>query len=253
MPDILVEQRGAVLIVTINRPGQRNAVNPLMSQAMGEAFGRLDDTRSLAVAVIQGAGGNFSAGMDLKAFARGERMQAGGRGFGGIVAMPPRKPVIAAVEGWAVGGGFEIVLACDLVVAGQGARFGLPEVRRGVAARGGGAFRLPRRVPYAIAMETLLTGESLDVRRAERYGLVNRVVPAGEALEGALELAQAITANAPLSVTATKRVLVESADWPADDSFDLQRKYFDPVFASWDAQEGAAAFRDKRPPAWQGR
>jgi enoyl-CoA hydratase len=253
VPDVFVEQRGAVLIVTINRPGQRNAVDASVSQAMGEAFDRLDGTPSLAVGIIQGAGGNFSAGLDLKAFARGERAQTGGRGFGGIVLAPPRKPVIAAVEGWAMGGGFEIVLACDLVVAGQGARFGLPEVRRGLAARGGGAFRLPRRLPYAIAMETLLTGDPLDAARAERYGLVNRIVPDGEALEGALRLAQTIAANAPLAVAATKRVVVESADWPADRCFERQGEHFEPVFASEDAQEGATAFRDKRQPVWQGR
>jgi enoyl-CoA hydratase len=251
--EVLVERRESTLIITINRPGQRNAVNASVSAALADAFTELDETATLSVAVIQGAGGTFSAGMDLKAFARGERTSVEGRGFAGLVESPPVKPVIAAVEGWALGGGFEIVLACDMAVAGQSARFGLPEVRRGLAARGGGAFRLPRRLPYALAMEVLLTGEPLSAQRAERFGLVNRVVPEGQALNAAIELADLVARNAPLSIAASKRVLVESADWPVGSGFERQRAYLDPVFASEDAREGAAAFRDRREPTWKGR
>ena len=250
---VLVERHGSTLVATINRPDQRNAINGAVSSALAEAFAELDDTDSLAVAVLHGAGSAFSAGMDLKAFARGEQIRVPGRGFAGLVEAPPRKPLIAAVEGWALGGGFEIVLACDLVVAGASARFGLPEVKRGLAARGGGAFRLPRRLPHALAMEVLLTGEPLSAERAERFGLVNRLVGDGGALAAALELADAIATNAPMSLTATKAVAVESATWPVGDAFRLQREYFEPVFASDDAQEGAAAFRERRAPSWSGR
>jgi enoyl-CoA hydratase len=252
-PDVVADVKGAALVITINRPDQRNAINASVSGRLAECFARLDDTPELAVAVLHGAGGNFSAGMDLKAFARGERTSVDGRGFAGIVEAPPAKPVIAAVEGWALGGGFEIVLACDLAVAGVGARFGLPEVRRGLASRGGGAFRLPRRMPHAVAMEALLTGEPITAERAAHFGLVNRIVADGAALDAALELAALIARNAPLSIEATKRVAIESALWPAEAAFDLQRQFFDPVFGSEDAREGAAAFQERRPPVWRGR
>jgi enoyl-CoA hydratase len=251
--EVLVEHRGAISIITINRPAQRNAVNAAVSAALADAFAELDESAQLTVAVIQGAGGSFCAGMDLKAFARGERTSLEGRGFGGIVEAPPAKPVIAAVEGWALGGGFEIVLACDMVVAGARARFGLPEVRRGLAARGGGAWRLPRRLPYALAMEIALTGEPLSAERAERFGLVNRVVADGSALETAIELAALVARNAPLSIAATKAVLVNSADWAIGRAFELQRPLLDPVFASADAREGALAFQERREPVWTGR
>jgi len=251
--DVLVKTSDSTLIITINRPDQRNAINASVSAALAEAFAELDETAALAVAVIQGSGGSFCAGMDLKAFARGERTSVSGRGFAGLVEAPPVKPVIAAVEGWALGGGFEIVLACDMAVASQSARFGLPEVRRGLAARGGGAFRLPRRVPYALAMEVLLTGEPLSAERAERFGLINRIVSDGHALDGALQLARLVARNAPLSIAASKAVVVESADWSVSRGFEMQRPYFDPVFASEDAREGAAAFRDHRQPTWKGQ
>ena len=250
--DVLVARRRATLVITINRPDQRNAINAAVSAALAEAFAELDESSELSVAVIHGAGRSFCAGMDLKAFARGERTSVDRRGFAGLVEAPPVKPVIAAVEGWALGGGFEIVLACDLAVAGASARFGLPEVKRGLAARGGGAFRLPRRVPYALAMEVLLTGEPLDAVRAERFGLINRIVPDGQALNTALDLAKVIARNAPLSIAATKRVVVQSADWPVGREFEMQRVYLDPIFASDDAREGAAAFRDRREPTWRG-
>jgi enoyl-CoA hydratase len=250
---VLTEQRDGILVVTINRPASRNAINADTAERIAAALAELDSDPALAVGVLTGAGGVFSAGMDLKAFAAGQRPVAAGRGFAGFVEQPPDKPLIAAVEGWALGGGLEMVLACDLVVAAQGARFGLPEVTRGLAARGGGAFRLPRRIPPALAMEVVLTGQPLTADRAAEHGLVNRLVPDGTALAAACELAAVIARNAPLAVLASKQVAIRSADWPLAECFSRQREYFDPVFASADASEGAAAFRDKRAPRWTGQ
>jgi enoyl-CoA hydratase len=251
--DVLVRRENGVLIVTINRPQQRNAVNGAVSAGIARALDLLDSSSELRVGVLHGAGAAFCAGMDLKAFAAGEQVRDPSRGFAGLVERPPAKPLIAAVEGWALGGGFEIVLCCDLVTAGKSARFGLPEVRRGLAARGGGVFRLPRRLPHALAMELLVTGAPLDAYRAEHFGLVNRLVDDGQALTAALELAAQVAANAPMSVRASKAVAIESADWPLAEGFQRQRAYLEPVFASQDAAEGVAAFRERRDPVWQDR
>jgi enoyl-CoA hydratase len=251
--EVLTECRGAILIITINRPGSRNAIRAQTARDIAAAMTRLDADPDVRVGVLTGAGGTFSAGMDLKAFAGGERPVAAGRGFGGFAESPPAKPLIAAVEGWALGGGLEMVLACDLVVAAVGARFGLPEVSRGLAARGGGAFRLPRRLPPALAMEVILTGLPLTAERAAQHGLVNRLVPDDTAVAAACELGAAIARNAPLSVLASKQVATRSADWPLGECFRRQNEFFDPVFASADAIEGAAAFREKRPPQWKGQ
>ncbi|MFT4288373.1 crotonase/enoyl-CoA hydratase family protein [Nocardioides sp.] len=251
--DVLVRRDGEVLVVTINRPDQRNAVNGAVSAAISSAMQELDASPELRVAVLHGAGTTFCAGMDLKAFAAGEVVRDPERGFAGLVERPPAKPLIAAVEGWALGGGFEIVLACDLVTAGAGARFGLPEVKRGLAARGGGVFRLPRRLPHMLSMELLMTGAPLEAERAASFGLVNRLVGDGEALTAALTLAREIAANAPMSVRASKRVAVESVDWPLEECFDRQREYLEPVFGSADAAEGVAAFRERRDPVWTDR
>ena len=250
--DVLVRHEGGILIVTINRPQQRNAVNGAVSAGLARALDLLDSTTELRVGVLHGAGPAFCAGMDLKAFAAAEQIRDPARGFAGLVERPPAKPLIAAVEGWALGGGFEIVLACDLVTAGKGARFGLPEVRRGLAARGGGVFRLPRRLPQAVAME-LMTGAPLDAARAEHFGLVNRLVDDGQALAAALELAAQVAASAPMSVRASKAVAIDSASWPLTEGFERQRAYLEPVFASQDAAEGVAAFRERRDPVWQDR
>lgn len=249
--DVLVRQEGTVLVLTINRPAQRNAVNGAVSRGIADALDRLESSPDLRAAVIHGAGGAFSAGMDLKAFAAGETIADPVRGFAGLVKRPPAKPLIAAVEGWALGGGFEIVLCCDLVTAGRGARFGLPEARRGLAARGGGVFRLPRVLPRAIALELMMTGAPLGAERAAQFGLVNRLVDEGGALGAALELATQVAESAPLSVRASKRVALESADWPTDECFDRQAAILDPVFAAKDAVEGVAAFRERRAPIWQ--
>ncbi|GLY38913.1 enoyl-CoA hydratase [Amycolatopsis sp. NBRC 101858] len=252
-PEVIVEARDRILVITLNRPEQKNAMTLAASRIIAAALERLDDDPDLTIAVLTGAGGTFCAGMDLKRFAAGERPALPGRGFGGMVEAPPRKPIVAAVEGWALGGGCELVLACDLVVAGRGARFGLPEVRRGLAARGGGMIRLPQRVPRAIAMELLLTGDPIDAARAERLGLVNRVVDEGTALDGALDLAARIARNAPLAVQCSKAVASEAAGWPQDEVWRRQAVHSDPVFASEDAREGARAFTERRDPVWTGR
>ncbi|MET7400366.1 crotonase/enoyl-CoA hydratase family protein [Dactylosporangium sp. NPDC005572] len=244
---------GTVLVVCIDRPQVRNAIDEPTARAIGAAMEDLDSRDDLSAAVLTGAGGYFCAGMDLKAFLAGQRPAVPGRGFAGIVERPPDKPIVAAVEGPAVAGGFEIALACDLIVAAETASFGLPEVRRGLMAAGGGLLRLPHRVPYHLAMEWILTGASVDAPTAYRAGLVNRLVPQGESLDCALRLAEAVAANGPLAVRESKRVVIESAGWPADEAFDRQRAIYAKVRGSADAREGALAFTEKRPPVWRGR
>jgi enoyl-CoA hydratase len=250
---VLTEVDQGVLVVTINRPEARNAINTETAVAIGEAMERLDDDRSLVAGVITGAGGTFCAGMDLKAFLAGERPSIPGRGFAGIVEQPPVKPIVAALEGYAIAGGFEIALACDMLVAAEDAKFGLPEVKRGLVAAGGGLLRLPQRVPYHLAMEWSLTGELIPAQRGYEVGLVNRITPKGGALDEALRMATAIAANGPLAVAASKRILVEAPEWPAAERFDRQREINEPVRSSEDAREGATAFKEKRAPRWQGR
>jgi enoyl-CoA hydratase len=250
---VLTDVVEGVLVVTINRPEARNAINTETAVAIGEAMERLDDDRSLVAGVITGAGGTFCAGMDLKAFLAGERPSIPGRGFAGIVEEPPVKPIVAALEGYAIAGGFEIALACDMLVAAEDAKFGLPEVKRGLVAAGGGLLRLPQRVPYHLAMEWSLTGELIPAQRGYEVGLVNRLTPKGGALDEALAMATAIAANGPLAVAASKRILVEAPDWPAAERFDRQREINEPVRSSEDAREGATAFKEKRAPRWQGR
>lgn len=250
---VVVERDRGVMTITINRPEVRNAIDEQTAQGLAAALDELDPDPALVAAVLTGAGGTFCSGMDLKAFLAGERPSTDGRGFAGMVERPPAKPIIAAVEGAAVAGGFEVVLACDLIVAADNARFGLPEVKRGLVAAGGGLLRLPRRVPYHLAMEWALTGEYITAEQAARVGLVNRLVAPGTAAAAAAELALVIAANGPLAVSATKQIIVESADWPAVEQFVRQRAISEPVRASQDAREGALAFREKRAPRWQGR
>ena len=253
MDEVLVERRDGVLLITINRPRARNALDRAVAEQVAAAADELDADEGLRVGVLTGAGGTFSAGMDLKAFLRGESPSVPGRGLCGITRTPPRKPLIAAVEGWALAGGFELVLACDLVVAAETARFGVPEVRRSLVAAAGGALLLHTRVPANLAMEMLLTGDPIDARRAAEIGLVNRLTPEGGALEGALALAATVAANGPLALAATKAVVRGSADWGTAERWERQAELTAPVFASEDAREGAAAFAEKRPPVWRGR
>lgn len=243
---------GPIAIITINRPSVRNAIDLPTAESISLAFDTCETQTSIRAIVLTGANGYFSAGMDLKALnATGDRPITKRRGAFGIVEKPPNKPLIAAVEGHALGGGLEIALAADLIVASETARFGLPEVKRGLVATAGGVLRLPQRIPRAIALELVLTGEAISAGIARDLGLVNRVVPEGTALDAALELASVIAANAPMAVRAAKRVVVESAQWPSEEGFTRQREYTDPVRASRDAREGAQAFVEKRSPQWQ--
>jgi len=243
-----------VLIMQLNRPHARNAINLETARALAAALDRLDTDAALRLGVLTGAGGNFCSGMDLKAFAAtGERPYVADRGFAGLCERPPAKPLIAAVEGYALAGGCELVLACDLVVAARDARFGLPEVKRGLVPGSGGLLRLPARIPYHVAMEAVLTGDLFGAERLHQLGLVNRLAEPGAALEAALDLARTIAANGPLAVRTAKAVMAQSRNWRPEDMFDLQRPRIAHIFVSADAREGATAFAEKRPPVWQGQ
>ncbi len=250
--EVQVEVDGGVAVITVNRPKARNAINGAVAQGIADALDDLEARGDVAAYVLTGAGGTFCSGMDLKAFLNGEVPAVEGRGFGGIVEAPPAKPLIAAVEGYALAGGFELALACDIVVASREAKFGLPEPKRGLVAAAGGLLRLPRRVPYHVAMEIALTGDFYAAQRLYELGLVNQVTEPGEALAAAKELAGKIAANAPLSLKATKQIIVESADWSREEMFAKQSPITTKIFPSKDAREGAAAFAEKRTPRWSG-
>ena len=250
---VLTERRERTLVITINRPDQRNAVNAAVAEGIAGALDELDASDELTIGVLTGAGKGFCAGMDLKAFVTGERPWYGDRGFAGITRRAAAKPLIAAIEGFAVAGGLEVALACDLIVAARGAKLGIPEVKRSLVAAGGGLLRLPRVLPRNIAMELALTGDPILAERGHELGLVNRLAEPGGALEAALELAAQITPNAPLALVASKRIMAESADWPDAEFFDRQEAISGPVFDSEDAREGATAFAEKRAPVWKGR
>lgn len=251
---IKVDVEDGIQIITINRPDARNAINLEAAQAMAAALDELDARDDVRIGVLTGSSNTFSSGMDLKAFAAsGERPLIPGRGFAGLNEAPPRKPLIAAVEGYALAGGFEMALACDLIVAARNASFGLPEVKRGLVAGSGGMLRLPRRLPYHIAMEIILTGDMFPAERAHAYGLVNRLTEPGQALDGALDLARAIVRNGPLAVQTAKRIVAEATDWVQAGMFDRQRPLIAHIFTSADAKEGATAFAQKREPVWQGK
>jgi enoyl-CoA hydratase len=250
---VLAEERDGVLVITINRPHRRNALTADVAVGLREALSRLDGSSELRAGVITGAGDHFCAGMDLRDTPLDDEIDEFERDFGRILADPAEKPLIAAIEGYAVAGGWELALACDLIVAGEGARFGLPEVKVGLVAQGGALLYLPRRVPYHLAMELCLTGRLVDARRVERIGGLNDIVPDGSALERAIELAAEIAAAAPLAVVATKKVVKRSHAWPEEEEWERQAELAMPVFHSADAAEGAAAFAEKRSPRWQGR
>ena len=249
---VLIDAVGSTLVITLNRAERRNAVDLAMASAIADAVDLLDSDPQLRVGVITGAGGTFCTGMDLHAFAQGVRPSLPGRGFAGLTEHLPVKPLIAAVEGYAYAGGCEIALACDLVVASRRALFALPEVKRGLVAAAGALLRLPLRLPGQIATELALTGQPLGAERAYHFGLVNRLVDDGQALEIALALADQIAGNAPLAVRATKQILRAAQDWTVADQFERQREISEPVFASHDALEGARAFAERREPQWQG-
>jgi enoyl-CoA hydratase len=249
---VLTEVRGPVLLITINRPEARNSINKATAEAMGEALDQLDSDRELAVGVITGTGKGFSAGMDLKGFASGEFPTAGDRGFAGIAQRSARKPLVAAIEGFALAGGLEIALSCDIIVASREAKLGIPEVGVGLFAGAGALLRLPRRVGLGQASLLALTGKPISGEEGHRIGLVDRLADPGGALTEALSLAETIAANAPLALAASKAVLVDGFTKPDAEFWQWQQQFFQEVFASKDAIEGATAFAEKRPPNWQG-
>jgi enoyl-CoA hydratase len=255
MPDepVLTERRDGVLLITLNRPEARNAVNRALAEGVAAALDALDAGDDVAVGVLTGAGAGFSAGMDLKAFVAGESAWVGDRGFAGITQRSARKPLIAAIEGFAVAGGLEIALACDLIVGARGAKLGIPEVKRSLVAAAGALLRLPRRIPYGVAMELALTGDTITAERAYELGLVNRLADQGGAVDAAFELAAAIAKNGPLALDATKAILQQQFDWSEADFWQRQGELSGPVFTSEDAREGATAFAEKRDPVWRGR
>ncbi|SCW99111.1 MULTISPECIES: crotonase/enoyl-CoA hydratase family protein [unclassified Pseudomonas] len=252
MPDVLFDVSEGIATITINRPEARNAVNGAVALAIAEAVDQIDARHDIQVSILTGAGGFFCAGMDLKAFLKGENVKPFGRGFAGLTNARVRKPLIAAVEGMALAGGFELALACDLIVASEVSQFGLPEVKRGLVANAGGLVRLPRQLPHRLAMEMVLTGASVSAQALLAHGLINRVVPAGQVMGAALELAATIAANGPMAVAVSKQVLVDSQDWPSTELFVRQDEFTLPVFKSHDAKEGATAFAEKRKPVWKG-
>jgi enoyl-CoA hydratase len=250
---VLTEVDGHVLVATIDRPDVRNALDFETAAGIAAAIDQLEQDDSLRAGILTGGGGYFCAGMDLGAFQRGDVPYVAERGIFGLINKPPEKPLIAAVEGGALAGGFELMLACDMVVAGSSAQFGIPEVRRGLVAAAGALLELPRRVPPPIAAELALTGKPIGSPRAAELGLVNRVTADGDALPASLTLAHVIAANAPLAVMASKRVLAETGNWAPEERWSRQGEIVSSVLTSEDAREGARAFLETREPRWRGR
>jgi enoyl-CoA hydratase len=249
---VLAERRGNVLLITINRPEVRNAVNGAVAEGIAGALDELDGDERLSVGVLTGAGGFFCAGMDLGAFVKGESPWFGDRGFAGIAQRASQKPLIAAIEGFAVAGGMEIALACDLIVAANGAKMGIPEAKRSLVAAGGALLRLPQRMPYHVVMELALTGDPMPAERFHEFGVVNRLAEPGTAVDVAIELAEKLAKSGPLAVIASKRILQEQYDWSTAEMWEKQGAISGPVFASEDSKEGASAFKEKREPEWKG-
>jgi enoyl-CoA hydratase len=251
MAEVEFQVEDGVAVITINRPEAKNAVTLAVSEGVAAGLDEISKRPDIKVGIITGAGGTFCAGMDLKAFLRGEIVKLKDRGFAGITQARLEKPMIAAVEGYALGGGFEIAIACDLIVAAENAKFGLPEVKRGLVANAGGLVRLPHQIPTRIAAEMVLTGDLVEPARLLQYGLINQVTKPGEALAGARSLAEKIAANGPLAIAASRRVMSECRDWSQDELFDRQAGITGAIFTSADAREGAKAFAEKRKPEWQ--
>jgi crotonobetainyl-CoA hydratase len=249
------DRRGHIALLTLNRPEARNAISPEVSQAMAAALDEIEDDDALRAVVVTGAGEVFSAGADLKVVAQGRGMDIarGKGGFAGLATRDFPKPIIAAVNGPALAGGFEIVLSCDLVVAADTARFGIPEVQRGLMAAAGGLIRLPKRVPLAIALELAMTGDPIDASRALALGLVNRVVGRDRVVDEACSIADRIGENSPLAVRLSRRLVREAAEMPEADGWRRTNELVVEMFASGDAVEGATAFAEKRKPVWKSK
>lgn len=251
---IEVEKRGAILVLLLNRPERRNAIDHETAVAIEAALDDLDADTDLRAAIITGAGDYFSAGADLKAAAQGGKPAATQkRGNFGLIRKPLDKPLIAAVEGGALGGGFEIALACDLIMSARNAVFGLPEVSRGVMAAAGGCVSLPRKIPINVAKELALTGHALPATRLYELGLINTLCEPGKALAAATTMAEEIAGNAPLAVSASKRVIDMSEDMCLAESWAMQDAEAVQLRASEDYREGITAFAGKRTPVWKGR
>lgn len=251
-PILRTEVRASILVIELNRPHEQHAFHGALARALSAALDRFDEQPTLSVAVLTGSHKTFSSGQDLKALLQGDRGYTEKRGGFGIMKRPPEKPIIAAVEGFAVAGGFELALCTDLIVAASDAKFGLPEVKRGLVAIGGALFRLPRRIPYHVAMEMALTGELYTAERMRELGVVSRVAEPGGALDAALALAESVSENGPLALRATKQIVAHAHTWSEADAFTEQRRYADPALRSEDAKEGARAFAEKRKPIWRG-
>lgn len=248
-----LERRGNVALVTLNRPEARNAISPEVSQAMAEVLDTVEADPELRVVVLTGAGDVFSAGADLKVVASGRANDIGrGKGgFAGIVTRDFPKPIIAAVNGPALAGGFEIMLSCDLVIAADTARFGIPEVKRGLIAAAGGLLRLAKRVPLALALEFAMTGDPIDATKAETLGLVNKVVPREQVLDEALALAARISENSPIAVRYSRQLVREAGEMTEAEGWKRNAEFAAIVFSHGDAIEGATAFAEKRAPLWK--
>jgi enoyl-CoA hydratase/carnithine racemase len=245
---ILTEHRDRVLVITMNRPEAKNAINGDLATGLWAAIEELNADPGLTAAVLTGAGGAFCSGMDLKAFARGDDIGPITTFFRNGAA----KPLIGAIEGFALAGGLEIALSCDLLVAAEGARLGIPEVKVGLFAAGAGLMRLPGRVGYGKAMEMAVTGDPISAEDALAFGLVSRLAPAGRAVEVAVELAERIAKNAPLAVAASKKIIRATQGATEEELWEIQGSMYAEVFMSNDAKEGPAAFAEKRDPNWSG-
>lgn len=247
--EVLTEKRGRVLLITINRPGAMNAINSAVGEGLVVALAQLDGDDGLTAGVLTGAGKGFCAGMDLKAFLT----DGIPRGINEVFTQGARKPLIAAVEGFALAGGLELALSCDLIVAARGVKLGIPEAGVGLLAAGGALLRLPRRLPYGVAMEMALTADPITAEQAHQYGLVSRIADPGQATATALELAERIARNAPLSVAGSKQLIRDTAGRTEEEFWKHQAPLARQVFTSADAKEGPRAFAEKRRPAWSGK
>ena len=253
MSDVLLDVTDGIATVTMNRPQCRNALNGSLCEALAQAFADIVSRDDIKVGIITGSGSSFCSGMDLKAFARGENISSRGLPMGVDQRIDIDKPMIAAVEGYAIAAGFELLGFCDIVVAGRSAKFGLSEVKRGLIPAGGGLLWLARQAPARLVNEWILTGDEIDADTLLRHGVINRICDDHQALNVARDMALRISANGPLALAACKRILRESPNWTVREMFERQQPSVEAIFASADAREGATAFAQKRLPAWQGR